>query len=134
MKDNILTTSDAEFSELFQLATQCSEESSSISTTPDATPTTTPSSTPPSRRKRRQRTKSPTKEKSSTINFPVGGGAGGTGATKGKSLFISEEKVTEQQLQIISIPLTTVWNNEVVYMVDQTPEAQVSEYFIIPNN
>jgi len=126
MKDhNSATDSDPQFSELLQLATHCNEESTiSLSTTPEVTPTSTPISTPPLRRKRRQRqsgsgTRSPNKEKSST---PVGGGAA---ISKNKLLMVGDEKVDEQ-LEVISIPLTSYWNIEVVYMAEQKSEAEVS--------
>ena len=128
MKDNSLPT-DPQFSELIQLANRCSEENMviSVTTSPDVTPNSTPSSTPPSRRKRWQRqagTRSPNKEKSNTITLPVGGGAS-SGSTAGKSklLFVGEEK---EQLVMIAIPLTSDWNTEVVYTVEQESERKVS--------
>lgn len=133
MKDNSLPA-NAQFPELILLASRCSEESINISvtTSPDVTPTSTPSSTPPARRKRWQRqsgTRSPNKEKSNTIALPVGGGASAAG--KSKPLFVSEEK---EQLVMISVPLTSDWNTEVVYTVEQESERKVSYSFAIEDS
>lgn len=124
MKDyNSTSDNDVQFTELVQLAIRCVEDG----TTPEATPTSTPSSTPPSRRKRRQRqSKSPAKEKSNAVNLPVVGGASVTATSKNKLLSVVEDK-SNDQLQVITIPLTTSWNTETVYIVEQQSEIEVSE-------
>ena len=125
MKDNSVL-SDPQLTELIQLATQCSEEIVTITmaTMPDTPPSGTPSSTPPSRRKRRQRQsrpKSPNKEKSNVLSLPISGGAGSIG--KGTKQPVVGE---EEQLVMLTVPLTSNWNAEIVHSVELEPEPMVS--------